>query len=162
MEAVFSSAPSAIASFVRMTSLNTKPVAKSWKRRHSSACYCDDHVRRKGFKYERNQPMPCPKCGFETQQTKDLSMSTRHHNYGRQQIRDDDDDDYGSSSGYGGSGYGYYGSGGGAGDVDENDDEDDDDDDEDDDEDEDDDSDEESEEDDEKEGEKEDTTESKE
>lgn len=55
--------------------------------------------------------MPCPKCGFETQQTKDLSMSTRHHNYGRQQMRDDDDDDYGSSSGYGGGGYGYYGAG---------------------------------------------------
>ncbi|XP_065282924.2 zinc finger protein 330 homolog [Dermacentor albipictus] len=127
------------------------------------SCYCDDHVKRKGFKYERNQPMPCPKCGFETQQTKDLSMSTRHHNYGRQQIRDDDDDDYGTSSGYGGIGYSYYGSGGGGGDVDEDDEEDDDD--EDDDDDDDDDTDEESEEEDEKDEKDEkkgDTTESKE
>ena len=39
-------------------------------------CYCEDHVRRKGFKYERGQPVPCPKCGFETSETKDLSMSS--------------------------------------------------------------------------------------
>ncbi|XP_024941612.1 zinc finger protein 330 homolog isoform X1 [Cephus cinctus] len=38
-------------------------------------CYCEDHVRRKGFKYEKNKPIPCPKCGYETSQTKDLSMS---------------------------------------------------------------------------------------
>ncbi|KAG1693195.1 Zinc finger protein 330 [Nymphon striatum] len=69
------------------------------------------HVRRKGFKYEKNQPIPCPKCGYETQETKDLSMSTRRHDFGRaSQINDgnsggfygfgddfdddDDDDDY--------------------------------------------------------------------
>ena len=40
-------------------------------------CYCEDHVRRKGFKYERGQPVPCPKCGFETNETKDLSMSSK-------------------------------------------------------------------------------------
>lgn len=39
-------------------------------------CYCEDHVRRKGFKYERGQPVPCPKCGFETNETKDMSMSS--------------------------------------------------------------------------------------
>lgn len=39
-------------------------------------CYCEDHVRRKGFKYEKNKPIPCPKCGYETSQTKDLSMSS--------------------------------------------------------------------------------------
>ena len=40
-------------------------------------CYCEDHIRRKGFKYEKNKPIPCPKCGFETSQTKDLSMSSK-------------------------------------------------------------------------------------
>ncbi|KAL1509265.1 hypothetical protein ABEB36_004028 [Hypothenemus hampei] len=47
-------------------------------------CYCEDHVKRKGFKYEKNKAIPCPKCGFETSQTKDLSMSTRSHKFGRQ------------------------------------------------------------------------------
>ncbi|EGI68759.1 Zinc finger protein 330-like protein [Acromyrmex echinatior] len=47
-------------------------------------CYCEDHVRRKGFKYEKNKPIPCPKCSYETSQTKDLSMSTRNHKFGRQ------------------------------------------------------------------------------
>lgn len=40
-------------------------------------CYCEDHVRRKGFKYDKNKAIPCPKCGFETSQTKDLSMSSK-------------------------------------------------------------------------------------
>lgn len=40
-------------------------------------CYCEDHVRRKGFKYEKNKPIPCPKCSYETSQTKDLSMSSK-------------------------------------------------------------------------------------
>ncbi|BES90916.1 NOA36 protein [Nesidiocoris tenuis] len=64
-------------------------------------CYCDDHVRRKGFKYEKNKAIPCPKCGFETSCTKDLSMSVRSHKFGRQgktgyddDDDDDDDDDY--------------------------------------------------------------------
>ncbi|KAL0275955.1 UNVERIFIED_CONTAM: hypothetical protein PYX00_003654 [Menopon gallinae] len=65
-------------------------------------CYCEDHVRRKGFKYEKNKPLPCPKCGYETSQTKDLSMSTRSHKFGRQghgvaeddSNEDDEDDDY--------------------------------------------------------------------
>jgi hypothetical protein len=43
-------------------------------------CYCEDHVRRRGFKYEKNKPIPCPKCGYETSQTKDLSMSSKLHN----------------------------------------------------------------------------------
>ncbi|XP_059085992.1 zinc finger protein 330 homolog [Tigriopus californicus] len=76
-------------------------------------CYCDDHVRRKGVKYEKNQTaMPCPKCGFETSETKGLSMSTRNHKFGRQQMNPDDEE--------GGGGFGYYGgyseaSGGGYG-----------------------------------------------
>jgi len=72
------------------------------------ACYCDDHVRRKGVKYEKNQAMPCPKCGYETSETKAMSMSTRTHKFGRQQMagydEDDQDDVYGASS-YGAGGY---------------------------------------------------------
>lgn len=41
------------------------------------ACYCEDHVRRKGIKYTRGQPIPCPKCGYQTKETKDLSMSSK-------------------------------------------------------------------------------------
>ncbi|KAK2584997.1 hypothetical protein KPH14_008526 [Odynerus spinipes] len=66
-------------------------------------CYCEDHVRRKGFKYEKNKPIPCPKCGYETSQTKDLSMSTRTHKFGRQTQAgpyDSEEDDY--------NGYGNY------------------------------------------------------
>lgn len=40
-------------------------------------CYCEDHVKRKGFKYEKNKPIPCPKCNYDTSQTKDLSMSSK-------------------------------------------------------------------------------------
>lgn len=77
------------------------------------ACYCEDHVRRKGVKYTRGQPLPCPKCGYQTKETKDLSMSTRTYAYSRQRNDvDDDDDDYGSSGfSYGSSGF-SYGSGG--------------------------------------------------
>uniref|UniRef100_A0A0A9VYJ4 Zinc finger protein 330 n=2 Tax=Lygus hesperus TaxID=30085 RepID=A0A0A9VYJ4_LYGHE len=65
-------------------------------------CYCEDHVRRKGFKYERNKAIPCPKCGYETSYTKDLSMSVRTHKFGRQgKSGYDDDDDEGESSQYG-------------------------------------------------------------
>lgn len=39
-------------------------------------CFCDDHVRRKGVKYVRGDPLPCPKCGYSTKETKDLSMSS--------------------------------------------------------------------------------------
>lgn len=79
-------------------------------------CYCEDHVRRKGFKYEKNKPIPCPKCSYETSQTKDLSMSTRSHKFGRQSQGgayesddddDDDDDDYDDEED--GSGYNCYG-----------------------------------------------------
>ena len=93
-------------------------------------CFCDDHVRRKGVKYEKNQPLPCPKCGYELVETKAMSMSTKSHKFGRQQqtgkmdsqqwmstiinnptgYDDDDDDDY---AGDYSSGAGYYGGGGG-------------------------------------------------
>ena len=46
--------------------------------------------------------MPCPKCGYETSETKALSMSTRGHKFGRQQMTgygsdNQDDDEYGAS-----------------------------------------------------------------
>ncbi|XP_028894604.1 zinc finger protein 330 homolog [Zeugodacus cucurbitae] len=71
-------------------------------------CYCEDHVRRKGFKYEKNKAIPCPKCNYETSVTKDLSMSTRSHKFGRQQQGGpaDSDDEYGGFSYYGGGAYG--------------------------------------------------------
>ena len=46
--------------------------------------------------------MPCPKCGYETSETKAMSMSTRNHKFGRQQMagydEDDQDNDYGATS----------------------------------------------------------------
>uniref|UniRef100_A0A8D8Y812 Zinc finger protein 330 homolog n=1 Tax=Cacopsylla melanoneura TaxID=428564 RepID=A0A8D8Y812_9HEMI len=79
-------------------------------------CYCDDHVKRKGFKYEKNKAIPCPKCGYETSQTKDLSMSTRSHKFGRQHLEyeDGDDDDYSGGGAFsygGGTGFSYGGGG---------------------------------------------------
>lgn len=61
-------------------------------------CYCEDHVRRKGFKYESGKPVQCPKCGYETSQTKDLCMSTRSHKFGRH--RNTADDSGGNFSSY--------------------------------------------------------------
>ncbi|PKK28982.1 zinc finger protein 330 [Columba livia] len=60
------------------------------------ACFCDDHVRSKVFKQEKGKEPPCPKCGHETQQTKDLSMSTRSLKFGRQTGSEDAD----GASGY--------------------------------------------------------------
>lgn len=69
-------------------------------------CYCDDHVKRKNFKYPKGQPIPCPKCGHETAETKELAVSTRNYDYGRQ---GHDDDAYGDSEGYAyGGGYGEF------------------------------------------------------
>ena len=53
-------------------------------------------------RYEKNQAMPCPKCGYDTSETKAMSMSTRSHKFGRQQMSgygsdNQDDDDYGTS-----------------------------------------------------------------
>jgi len=60
-------------------------------------CFCDDHVWKKGHKYTRGQVPPCPKCGYDTKETKELSMSTRTTDYGRQSKYNDEDeydDDY--------------------------------------------------------------------
>lgn len=106
------------------------------------ACYCADHVRSKVFKQEKNHNPPCPKCGHETQQTKDLSMSTRSVKFGRQSgVGDDggeDDDSYGGYGGYGGYGatgasaWGGWGGATASRSPDDDDDEEDDDDDDDD------------------------------
>jgi len=69
-------------------------------------CFCDDHVKRKGVKYNRGEPIQCRKCGFPTQPTKDLSMSVRAIEYGRQQ------DDHEGGASYSS----YYGGGEGGGD----------------------------------------------
>lgn len=53
-------------------------------------CFCDDHVKRKGFTYKKNEPIPCPKCGFGTTETKTLSVSTRKYTYGRQTAYDEE------------------------------------------------------------------------
>lgn len=61
-------------------------------------CYCEDHARRKGFKYGKYDAIPCPKCGADTQEITDLSMSTRSYKYGRKGGQaggdDEDSDDY--------------------------------------------------------------------
>jgi len=74
-------------------------------------CYCEEHVKRKGFKYEKNKAIPCPKCSYETSQTKDLSMSTRNHKFGRQAHGgyDDYDDGGGDDGCDDASGYNYGG-----------------------------------------------------
>uniref|UniRef100_A0A672YV92 Zinc finger protein 330 n=2 Tax=Sphaeramia orbicularis TaxID=375764 RepID=A0A672YV92_9TELE len=64
------------------------------------ACYCDDHAKSKVFKQEKGKAPPCPKCGHETQETKDLSMSTRTLKFGRQSGADEDDGYYGGASSY--------------------------------------------------------------
>ena len=46
------------------------------------------------FRYDKDKAMPCPKCGYDTSETKTLSMSTRSHKYGRQGQAMPDDDDY--------------------------------------------------------------------
>ncbi|KAK6172376.1 hypothetical protein SNE40_016039 [Patella caerulea] len=101
-------------------------------------CYCDQHVRRKGVKYDKGE-FPCPKCNNDMQETKDLSMSIRKYKYGRQNYDDDDDDDddrdYEGYSAGGFTGYSSfsYGSATYNNDDESEDEEDDDDDDEDDD-----------------------------
>lgn len=73
-------------------------------------CFCDEHVRRKGVKVERGQAMKCPKCLFELRDTKDLSMSTKKFDFGRQGHAEDD---YGDDDGY--AGYQNHDFGGGGG-----------------------------------------------
>uniref|UniRef100_A0A8C5RB79 Zinc finger protein 330 n=1 Tax=Leptobrachium leishanense TaxID=445787 RepID=A0A8C5RB79_9ANUR len=77
------------------------------------ACFCDDHARSKVFKAEKGKAPPCPKCGHETQETKNLSMSTRSLKFGRQSGADDEDDgasgyeNYWKNAAQGGSNYDF-------------------------------------------------------
>lgn len=65
-------------------------------------------MKRKGVKYEKNKAIPCPKCNYETSETKELSMSTRTLKYGRQgHGQDDEDEDYDSYGAGASSGYSY-------------------------------------------------------
>ena len=58
-------------------------------------CFCDDHVKRKGVKYDnKDTTYPCPKCSFPCRETKDLSMSTRSYKFGRKAHTDHVDDEY--------------------------------------------------------------------
>jgi len=81
-------------------------------------CFCEDHVRRKGFKYAKGAAIPCPKCNHETSITKELSMSTRAYDYGRQGYDDDED---GERNAYGFYSHGAFSGGGATGgyDIDE-------------------------------------------
>ncbi|CAF1064496.1 unnamed protein product, partial [Didymodactylos carnosus] len=64
-----------------------------WSCLRCKVCYCDEHIKRKGFKYGKGEAYPCPKCNFPTAETKDLSMSTRSYDYGRKNQEDDTYDD---------------------------------------------------------------------
>ncbi|CAH8520348.1 unnamed protein product [Heterobilharzia americana] len=66
--------------------------------------YCDDHCKRKGVKYERGKPIPCPKCSHDLTASYNLSMSVRTYEYGRQAYTDnyssDEDDTSGDEEQY--------------------------------------------------------------
>ena len=92
-----------------MTMLDGKELSK-WKRNKNeiqnlpklSLYYIVIHFQILCQRYEKNQAMPCPKCGYETSETKAMSMSTRNHKFGRQQLTgfgdDDQDNDFGTTS----------------------------------------------------------------
>jgi hypothetical protein len=66
-------------------------------------CFCDDHVKRKGVKYVKGEPIGCPKCGHPTRETKELSMSTKAYSYGKQTDYDSDE-----ATGYSNESTPYY------------------------------------------------------
>jgi len=76
-----------------------------WSCLRCKVCYCDEHIKRKGFKYPQGEAYPCPKCNFPTQETKDLAMSTRAYDYGRGKNQandyedDEPDDEFGITAG---------------------------------------------------------------
>lgn len=46
-------------------------------------CFCDTHVKRKGFAYDPNGPIACPRCGNATQQISALSVTAKTVSFGR-------------------------------------------------------------------------------
>lgn len=60
-----------------------------WSCLRCKIAFCDTHVKNKmNQTLAKNQAYKCKKCGYELQESKMLSLSTRHHDYGRQS-RDD-------------------------------------------------------------------------
>ncbi|CAG9312150.1 unnamed protein product [Blepharisma stoltei] len=57
--------------------------------------YCDDHVKSNVYK-NTEEGYPCKKCGYRLRDTKDLSMSVKTHEFGRQGYEDEEysDEDY--------------------------------------------------------------------
>ncbi|OWA53540.1 Zinc finger protein 330-like protein [Hypsibius exemplaris] len=73
-------------------------------------CLCDDHARRKGFKYPKGQPLPCPICRGPMREMS--GVSARKYDFGRKahaQGDDDDEDDNDYEGGGGGGGGFQYG-----------------------------------------------------
>ncbi|CAF4516636.1 unnamed protein product, partial [Rotaria magnacalcarata] len=66
-----------------------------WSCLRCKVCYCDEHIKRRGFKYTQGEAYPCPKCNFPTKETKDLAMSTRAYDYGRKGQEDFEEEDDG-------------------------------------------------------------------
>ena len=71
-----------ILSLLMVLILDHRMLVKVFKIHHSwilfwQICFCEDHVRRKGVKYAKGQPIPCPKCNYDTAETKGLSMSSK-------------------------------------------------------------------------------------
>lgn len=64
------------------------------------AVFCDEHAKRKGFKYAPGQPIPCPKCGHPLDQAFCLSISTRQYAFGRQRQILDEEGEWGDYSVY--------------------------------------------------------------
>ncbi|XP_067948328.1 zinc finger protein 330-like [Watersipora subatra] len=62
--------------------------------------FCDEHSKRKGFKYGKGANFPCPKCGYDLQSAIDLSMSTTRYKYGRQGNAVADEDDGGGQASF--------------------------------------------------------------
>ncbi|VDQ01020.1 unnamed protein product [Trichobilharzia regenti] len=60
--------------------------------------FCDDHCKRKGVKYERGKPIPCPKCNHDLTASYNLSMSVRTYEYGRQAYTTDNYSDEDTTS----------------------------------------------------------------
>jgi len=61
--------------------------------------FCDEHSKRKGFKYPKGAAYPCPKCGYELKPAISLSMSTTRYKYGRQGHNAVEDEDGGFTFG---------------------------------------------------------------
>ena len=55
--------------------------------------YCDDHYGSYMNKVSKDET-PCKKCGYGLRETKNLSISTKNHEYGRQEYNNYDEESY--------------------------------------------------------------------